>query len=158
MRRLCFGLMVVFTCFGARAASATTFQRFIMHGGSCYSITSGLSANVTQFGVNAGSTALNVVCPLLLPAQNYVSMTLEVEGYNRSSSDHVSCSIFGTDTSGNQLVGGAATLSSNMQAVQIQTVTISTPASPMPLVSCHLPAQTASGFSHVTNLFLTMGF
>jgi len=158
MKRLCFGLIVAMMFLGARAASATTFVTYHLHGASCFSITSGLAPTVGQFGVNAGSSAINVVCPLVLPSQNYTSFFLEVVGYNRNSSDHLSCSINATDTNGGNLVSAPVTLNANQGPVQINTNTISTPVSPMPYIPCHLPAQTGSGLSHLTDLFVQVGF
>ena len=157
MKRLCFGMVVALSLLVVRTASATT-QNYLLHGSSCFSIVSGLSASVSQYGVNASSTALTVMCPLLLPSLNYTSYGLEVVGYNRSSTDHLSCTINATDTNGNNFLAGTASLNANLAAVQVATASINTPVSPMGFVICHLPASTPSGFSHLTDVFVTVGF
>lgn len=143
-------------------ASAVTYQWYQIHGNTCTSISQGLTPTYNQYGVNApGASAIAVTCPVILPSQNYVYAYIQVVGYNRNSVNKLSCTINGARYDGANYIWATATLPNNLASYQIATNSISptVAASNNNLsVTCYLPAATASGLSHLTEIFLYVGY
>jgi hypothetical protein len=155
-RKMVAGLAMVVAVLAGRVASATTYDEYQLHGSSCVSITSGAVPGYSWYGVNAAAVPIDVTCPVLLPAFSYTYAYMLVEGYNRSSSDHLSCTFTGSDFDGTNPVSGVATLTANASSPQIAVATTNALFAPL-FITCHLPAHTASGYSHLTSIFLEVG-
>jgi hypothetical protein len=159
MKTLRIAIVLASALLGIKSASATTYQSYDIHASNCVSATAGAVPQYANFGVTALSSALQVVCPLSLPAQSYTYAYIFVEGYNRSGTDHVSCTIMGTAPDGTNASSSNAALPLNQSASQFNTTSIS-PAAGNGLLSlqCHLPAPTASGYSYLSYIGLTVGY
>jgi hypothetical protein len=149
----------------AQSASATEYRNYYIHGRSCTSITSGQTPVYTQHGVEAPVTdAIDVSCPIVLEGSaKWEPLTyawLGVYGYNRASTGSLYCTLASTGFDGNQQVTGRASVdfpASDPLAPKIGSVQI-TPGSELLFVNCHLPGRTSTGRSHVTALWLRVGF
>lgn len=161
MNKLSFALALATALVTARTASATTYNDYQMQGVSCVSATAGKTPAYSQYGVNSSTTAMDVTCPINLPAHLYTYAYINVGGYNRSSVDKISCSIVGTQGDGNNPIVGTASLNSNSPYFQLSTASMYPSTSlgnSVLYLYCHLPAPTAQGLSHLTSIFLTTGY
>ena len=161
MNKLSLALALATALVTARTASATTYNDYQIQGVSCFSATAGKTPAYSQYGVNSSTTAMDVSCPIILPGHNYSYGYIQLDGYNRSSVDKISCSIVGTQGDGNNPVVGTAYLSANSPSFQASSVSIYPNTSLFNNVMylyCHLPAPTAQGYSHLTSIFLTTGY
>jgi hypothetical protein len=162
MKKLGIGALLVTALLVGRAAHATTYVNYRIHGASCNSITSGVAPTVGPNGVNApSSSSIDVTCPIILPDQSYTYGYIYLVGYNRSSTDNVSCTPMATDSEGNNTITSTATLTGN------QAGSLTASASLFPTVAngngyfslrCHIPGHTANGYSHVNSIFLQVGY
>ena len=141
-------------------ASATTYKGYNIHGNSCTSTTQGATPIYSQYGPYApGLNAINMTCPVTVPSENYTYAYLLVNGYNRNSVDHLSCTIAGTDYQGTNLISATATLPYTQSSSQVWSTSISPSAGNSVLyVTCHLPALSAAGYSHLTYIWLDLGY
>ena len=130
---------------------------YLIHGNSCFSTTSGEEAHYAQWGAGAVGTALDVTCPLMLQSdQSPHSINLLIRGYDRSSIDNVSCRISSTNNDGQNEISATASMTDNSQAYLAASTTLSIPGGFDNLsLKCHLPAYTASGYSHLNSINLT---
>ena len=161
MKNLTLAMAFAAAALGARPAAALTYLDFTLQGSSCVSKTSGTAAGISQFGVNADGTALDVVCSLTLPAHRYTYANMQIFGYNRSSAEKLSCTVSATDYVGGTYTPITVTLPNNSPYPQTAYAS-ATFASLWPAtflsISCHLPAVTESGYSHLTAIYLQTGY
>jgi len=117
-----------------------------------------------QWGMGnaCNNAAVTVVCPLTLsvPTGGSVPLTdITFWAFDRSGTDDVYCDLHMTDTSGNDIstFNRTSTNGGNRAAVYPESISIgfvSTNGSPM-FASCHIPASTSSGFSHLVTFKVT---
>ena len=165
MRKLAFAVVIAVGCLAVEPASAAT-SPYVIHGSSCTSMWRPISErglavvalpHVSQYGVNADIWAIDVTCPIVLPWMDYKSVYLGIQGYNRSSKDPLSCRITSTDGSGLYVNYEQAVLQSDSPVSQsVSTQRMNLVAGASVYVTCHLPAQTPSGASHLSLLFLVL--
>lgn len=164
MNKIIVALVMSLGFFAARTASALTYLDYTFHGSSCVFAPNGTSVPdvvYNSYGMSTSSTtvALAAFCPIVLPSHGYTYGYILVSGYNRSSTDQLFCTITSTGQDGNNSLQGKATLTQNQGSLQQAAVTIN----PNALYSifslqCHIPAQTGSGFSHLTSIELVVGY
>jgi hypothetical protein len=151
----------------ARSASAAPdYQNYYIHGRSCTSITPGQTAVYSMHGIESPSTAaIDVMCPIVL---NYskaevdlTSVWVMVSGYNRAGYNALNCKVASTSR-----FGPTGEVSTRVflpfrqdnpllpQADGAQFV----PNDAFLTVICHLPGYTAIGRSHLTGIWLQVGF
>ncbi|HKP96175.1 MAG TPA: hypothetical protein VJ385_10490 [Fibrobacteria bacterium] len=153
---LTFTLSMVCLAAYPAAVQGYYYNTYLIHGNGCFSITSGEEAHYSLWGAGAIGTALDVTCPIVLPDQNYSNAEISVNGYNRSSTDGISCRISGTNYDGGNEASGTATLSVNQQPLQVASASVSLSNNRWLSLKCHLPAYTALGYSHLHSIQLKM--
>ncbi|HKP96662.1 MAG TPA: hypothetical protein VJ385_12965 [Fibrobacteria bacterium] len=164
MKKISSALVLVAALCGARTASATTYESYIIQGNSCVSTTVGNTPVYSQFGPynTSTTTGMNLTCPLTLPSHTFSYAYILLAGYNRNSSaTKLSCSINGTDVYGNSFLTGKAALANNSPYVQIASTSIypsTSTGNGWLYLSCYIPPATSSGVSHVTTISLTTGY
>jgi hypothetical protein len=143
---LAFAMSVV-SLAAARPASATT-QTWSVSGQSCSVYFPNGASGVqpplsTHFGIGSvDTTPVDVTCPVpyALPPMDFVtSGSLQVTGYSRSSTDHVACSLTGTNMWGTVVGTGTASLPLNQGAGQFSTGSASFNAASNMALTCHIP-------------------
>ena len=103
------------------------------------------------------------MCPIpyALPARAFASSaSIQVTGFNRTSTDHVSCTVTGTDIWGKILGTATASLTANQPNGQIGSASVNFAAASNLAVTCHLPGNPfgnqgpdgGSGTSWLTNI------
>jgi hypothetical protein len=157
MKKAIVAIMFGLVFAGARSASATTYNSYVIQGNSCVSITNGVSAVANTWGITAFSTPLNVTCPVIVPDHVYNYANIVVTGYNRSDADNVNCTIAGTGAAGTNPESVNAALPDNSPYSQVKAAHIFLANSYL-FVNCHIPAQTGSGLSHLSSVYLTLGY
>jgi hypothetical protein len=166
MKKLVFGLMLFVSFLSVRSASATSIW-YTIPGNSC-TVISAFDPNRPPTHTNWGvgnSGPMDVTCPVVLPYQTYTSMDMRVNGYNRSTTDAVSCTLLATDFAGGSQIPMTLSLpfdtgpmhsilgtAENIGAFPGQN------AAPMLSVTCHIPGNTASGSSWLTAVFVLASF
>jgi len=157
MKTICSALVAMTACLsGPIALAADVFTP--LSGFNCFSVTPGLPAQVSQWGVNATTAAVDVVCPFTLADLNYTTATLYIYGYNRNSDDKLRCNIYSADFTGDPIFAATASLDKTQVAFQaVASPVLSIPGRAQRFfIACHLPAQTSTGLSHLTSLLVKM--
>jgi hypothetical protein len=155
MKKIALALAMALGLVAAQKASATT-EYYQLKGGTCTSITSGVTGQYNIYGVSPnGSTAMDVTCPVILPARTYTGFIIGFYGYSRSTPDKLSCTITSTDYGGSDAATSTATVPSNTANSQYAETSIS-PSNGYDdlLLTCHIPATTTSGPSYLTSITL----
>jgi hypothetical protein len=154
-------LAVLCGTFGfVRPALATTLD-YQIHGNSCFyqDGSGGTTPAYSEFGVTntSSSSATDVVCPFILPSQNYTSGYIFIVGYNRNSSYSTYCSLYSTTDDGASLQTATATMSGNMSSYNDASATLTVANSATYFyVTCQIAPSTASGQSYVSSIYLQM--
>ena len=163
MRKLAFAVVIV-GCLAVEPGSAATYPTYFIHGGSCTAMTRpdserGLAVvalpHVSKYGVNADLWAIDVTCPLVLPLSGPKSLFLRIFGYNRSPDDPLSCRVTSTDSTGVNSSYAQVTLRNNSPSSQNGLLEMNLVFGTLLYVTCHLPAQSPSGPSHLTFMLLS---
>jgi hypothetical protein len=140
------------TLFAARSASAQTF--YMTHGSSCFPI-NGSQVGYNQYGVYASTTAPAYVnCPLTMPnwMSNY-SAGWGIEGYDRSSTDDLTCTLTDITYLGN--VAFQSTLSTSGYSGSSLSATGTITTAQYPWLTCKIPGYSSSyGYSHLTVIYI----
>ena len=170
MNKFILALTLVACSMIAKTASATTYDDYTIHGNNCVTTTPGSSLSFPQSGQSVvmptysqygpyapGWQAVNVTCPLTLPYQVYTYAYLYVQGYNRSSTDHLSCTLSATNFDGLGLKSLTVTLPNNEQPSQLSAASVNSFSSSL-FLTCHIPAATSSGLSHLSSIWLVLGY
>ena len=166
MKKLLLTVVALSILAAQSASAATQYQNYYIHGRNCTSITPGQTAVYTNWGVEAPTTAaIDVVCPIVLTypqsATALTSVWMMMTGYNRAGVNAIDCAVASTSRSdGTNQVSARAFLpynQSNPSPAQFDVVTL-TPSDAFLSVICHLPGRTAIGRSHLTTLWLQVGF
>ncbi|HKP96177.1 MAG TPA: hypothetical protein VJ385_10500 [Fibrobacteria bacterium] len=136
------------------AGPASAFEDYyLISGNDCFSTTSGEEAHYSQWGAGAAGTALDVTCPLMLTDWNFAHAYITVRGYNRSSSDHISCTISNSKAGGSDETSATAYLPYDSWSFQSASAQIQPTDAEYVSLMCHLPAY-ATGDSHLTSILV----
>jgi hypothetical protein len=127
-----------------------------IHGASCVPEIETTNVSYGQYGItNLSSTSsLLVRCPLTVPYQDYTSITMIVNGYNRNANTPSICTVETTCASGGCVFSVPVSLSGNQNfPLQEQnTIYPNSGANETFFASCEIAPYTTSGYSWITEL------
>jgi hypothetical protein len=143
-------------------SEAVDHYYFKIFGASCVSITSGVKAEVNQWGVYNPSTTqgMDVTCPIVVASQNYTQAYLGIGGYNRSNSDALTCNLNMSNDDGYSLtqVHVAVRQQAGPGVVYASGYNFPTYGQHNAWVTCHVPSNPGTGWSYLTSLNITLDY
>jgi hypothetical protein len=168
MKKLAFAVILVASFLSVRSASATSIW-YTIPGSSCVIISPtdpGRPPVHANWGVGNAAAGFDVTCPVVLPYQAYTTTEMRVNGYNRSTTDAVSCTLLATDYAGANPIpmslslpfDGSNTMHSVINSAQNIGAFVNQPAAPLLSLTCHVPGNTSAGASWLTAIFVLASF
>lgn len=147
---------------GAVRSEATDHYYLKIFGSSCISFTTGVIAEVNQWGIDNPSTtqAMDVTCPIVVPSQNYTQMYLGIGGYNRSNYDALSCNLNMSNDDGYSLtqLSVAVRKQAGPGVVYATGYNYAAAGQHNAWVTCHVPSASGTGWSYLTSLNITLDY
>jgi hypothetical protein len=134
----------------AGKASATVLT-YSIKGSSCASITPGVVGKISQWGLNSAQT-MSVTCPVILPlTPQYKNVYFTLNGYNRTSTDYISCTLMATNSEGANPITKTLALTLNWSPMQQKSDVLPVwNSAQLYSVSCRIPG----GENYLTGIFL----
>lgn len=142
-----------------RSAFAAEFYR-MLSGNSCFS-TSGGQTMPTRWGLyNVSSTVVaDVSCPVQVPSGTYTNQYIGISGYNRNSSNFMSCSLnVSSDDGSYYSVATASMQTSGYPVVYATANAAASGPSNVVWVNCHIPFAVSGQHSYLTSIYLHLTY
>jgi hypothetical protein len=166
MRNLIVIALVSAAVMGAQSASAApSWKTLVIHGNNCTSI-SGRTPLYGQYGpyTDSMTAGLYINCPILPPTVSGARVTvatLQVNGYNRSGTGQLRCTLLGTQYDGRRPVSARAEMiyvGGRYGQAEVSLNQAEGGPSDLLSIMCYLPPRTALGRSHLTSIVLTLRY
>lgn len=147
---------------GALGSEAGIVTNYRLFGSNCISTTSGIKAEVNQWGIYNPNwnQAMDVICPVALPAEEYYFANIRLYGYNRSNTDALSCTLNMSNDDGYGLTPIKAAVPKTAGPDVVTAAKNDSPpaGNHTPWVTCHLPAATGGSLSYLTTVVLNFRY